>query len=506
MALRKFQEEQSEFWDLFQISWEGAEEGLESILAKVTKHCADCFAASGASLFLNSGGEADFHLVARSGTDVNIPENTHLRPGEGIAGACLELGRPLVVCDPKEHPLLLQRGVRRRRDIGSAMVIPLLSHGDPIGVMNLSRPSDAPAFSQKDLVRAESVVRHIALAIENARLFSEVTKAAKEARRLQTRLLEIIHSVGIAIIVVDSEEHVTEANKAALTLLGRESENTEYAGLLARILEALHQAVAGETVKTRIHLESSNRSWSLICLPLKSGGATAAIEEITEHENAEREMSRLHRMAEIGQMTAALAHEIRNPLTSIAAAGALVQDVPEKSSELGQMITEEALKLNGLCDQFLDFARPTTIKREDVRLDAIAKHLSKQHSQEFKDAKVKLELKFEPGSPIIQGDPLKLEQVMRNLMLNALQACSGKGRVCLRVWADGFSVEDNGEGMSEETLGKLFTPFFTTKSKGTGLGLSNVRKIVEAHGGKVNVVSKVGKGSLFTVRLKESNS
>ena len=504
MALRQVVNQQAEFWDLFRFSWDREGEGLDQTLAKVIEHCAVCFEASGASLFLNGQQPDLFDLVARSGCDGRIPKHASVKKGEGIAGACVELGRPLVIADPKDHPALFGRSVKKRDDIGSAMVIPLMAGQACIGVMNLSRSSNSIPFCSKDLGRAESVVRHIALAIENARLFAEAKAATQNERKLQTRLHEIVHRLGVAIIVVDRSEKITEANREALKLLGHESGGTEFAGLMTSVLKSIHAAVLGEDLRTRYHDDKSGRSWSISCTPLSTGGATAAIEELTEHERAEREMSRLHRLAEIGQMTATVAHEIRNPLTSIVAASRVLQDSPEQCMEFGKMIEEEALKLNSLCDQFLEFAKPIVLRKSNVNLAVLAKKLALQHQAEFEQANVGFEILISPQSSTIEGDPAQLEQVMRNLILNALQASEAGGKVSVKIGRSGFAVQDTGVGMSDETKEKLFAPFYTTKPKGAGLGLSNVSKILSAHEARISMESELGAGSKFEVKFCEA--
>jgi len=102
------------------------------------------------------------------------------------------------------------------------------------------------------------------------------------------------------------------------------------------------------------------------------------------------------------------------------------------------------------------------------------------------------------------GDRHQVERVMQNLMLNALQATASGGWVAINIFPKGFSVEDTGSGMDEETLSKLFQPFFTSKPKGTGLGLSNCQKIISAHGGVIVVTSKIGKGSSFSVEFADN--
>ena len=174
---------------------------------------------------------------------------------------------------------------------------------------------------------------------------------------------------------------------------------------------------------------------------------------------------------------------------------------PEDSQTFGRVIEQEALKLNELCDEFLDFAKPIAVKRKSVKLLELAKRLVAAHFRQFSAFKVQLELENSGCEPTIDLDELRIEQVMRNLLLNALQASGPGDVVVLEVHDWGFAVADEGCGMSPEIIERLFTPFFTTKAQGTGLGLSTVQKIVESHGGFLKVDSKLDVGTRFEVVL-----
>ena len=212
-----------------------------------------------------------------------------------------------------------------------------------------------------------------------------------------------------------------------------------------------------------------------------------------------REISRLKRLAEVGQMTAAIAHEIRNPLTGIYAAAKMIQEAPEMAPEMAEIIEDETDKLSQLCDEFLEFARPMRLTLERAQLGDVARGVVRLVSSDFDQAGVALELNSAKVTKEI--DPRRIEQVIRNLLQNARQATPKGGTVSLDVWDWGFTVRDTGEGMSEEALTKLFSPFFTTKSSGTGLGLSVVQKIIHAHGGHLSVESALGEGTTFEVHL-----
>lgn len=460
--------DQEGIWSLFNVAWDFAQEGFVPTLERVLNQVAGWFQASGASLLLRQDNDdAVYKMVCAVGLDAKTAQHVEVKPGEGIAGACIELGHPMLIHDPVKHPGLSKRKPSVKRPIESAMVVPLQTPvSGCIGVLCVSRGTGASKFQESDLAAADSVARFIALAVENLRLFTRATQATQEARATHAKLQEIIQCLGVAVLVVEQSERLTEANPEALKLLYSEGVDSI---LVKGIWRGIRKALQGETVRTRVYNEEEDRSWSLVCTPIKGGGATATIEEVTEQERNVREMNRMGRLAEIGQMSALIAHEIRNPLTGIRSAAQLVRSAPSEAVELSQIIEEETLKLNALCDDFLDFSRPLALRISDVKFDELARLLERQHRDQFMQAKVALKVKIEPNLPTISGDSLRLEQVMRNLLLNGLQACSAGGKVVLSVTPDGFRVEDDGCGMSPETIERLFVPFSRPSPRGRDL-------------------------------------
>jgi signal transduction histidine kinase len=219
-----------------------------------------------------------------------------------------------------------------------------------------------------------------------------------------------------------------------------------------------------------------------------------------------QEAERLRRLAEIGQMTAAVAHEIRNPLTGIRSAAQMVRENPEFAEEFLGLIEEEVLKLNALCEEFLAFAKPMELVRQEVRLAELVEAVCERHRPDFERDGVALVFAAAPDLPTMNLDHRRVEQVVHNLLRNARQACHEGCRVEVQVVGDGLTVADDGQGMTPAQIERLFSPFFTTKADGTGLGLSNVRRIVEAHGGSVAAASEPGKGSRFTVVFPRSEN
>lgn len=496
----------SDILDLLDISWAPGEGGLHAFLTELVGACERWFEASGASIFVRSDAPKTFVIAARAGTDAVIPENATIVQGKGIAGASIESGEALLINDPKDHPLLAKHKLPRKKGIQSALVIPLaMPGGRCLGVLNLSRREGQQPFKAADLRSAKALARYVALALSNAKMLAELRASKEVADSARERLQAVIGSLGVAVVIVDSEGALVGKNAEADRLLGSsvDARFSKAPAVLRHALQsALQEALEGNKTNQRPYDEDDDRTWSVIATPVQGGGATAVVAEITEAERAHAERARINRLAEIGQMTAAIAHEIRNPLTGIRSAAQMVSISPEDSDTFGKVIEQEALKLNALCDEFLDFAKPIAIKKRPVELDELARRLAAAHFRQFSASKVQLELENSAEEPTIDLDELRIEQVIRNLLINALQASRPGDTVRLDVHDWGFVVEDEGCGMTPEVLERLCTPFFTTKPQGTGLGLSTVRKIVEGHGGELRVQSTPGVGTRFEVRLR----
>lgn len=500
---------------LFDVSRASDEGGFDAHLQHILERCLRWFSASGISVFIRQDDTDEFILAAKLGADSKVPTGARLRSGEGIAGACIAAGEPMIVKDPADSPLLHGR-VQPRTDIGSAMVIPLIAkESGCIGVLNVSRRVQEPAFSSADLFQAGPLAQYIAMAVSNARLFAGMNDAVAQTRSLNLKLDAIIASLGVGVVVTGRDGAVERCNPEAEALLMTALPNGSTlskklahgpAGLRHTILKGLKRAQLGKRHTERAHDEDSGKAWSVVASPLPGGGATIAIQDVSSHEKALHELDRVRRLAEIGQMTAAIAHEIRNPLTGIRSAAQIVQGAPGELSEFGKIIEREALKLNELCDEFLDFARPLNLSLKRLDLVEILQRVCNEYTASAERACLQLRLIMDGRSPKIRGDLVRVEQVCRNLVLNAIQASRPGGIVEVSLLRGKLVVQDQGQGIENELVQKLFTPFFTTKPNGTGLGLSNVRKIVDAHGWRINVQSQPGRGTRFEVLFQEQQA
>lgn len=221
------------------------------------------------------------------------------------------------------------------------------------------------------------------------------------------------------------------------------------------------------------------------------------------------------RMAALGEMSAGLAHEIRNPLGSIKGAVQVLEtsSSPEQNREFLSIILEEVQRLNRVVSEFLTYAREPKPALEPVDLNRLVERTVRQVTLAGDRPDVKIVLDLADALPAGYLDPEQIKQVLLNLISNAYRAMEGRinAQITLRTrWQPGPSgtsgnvilqIIDTGVGMSPETLDKLFTPFFTTGREGTGIGLPVCERLIEAHGGSIDVSSREGEGSQFTITL-----
>ena len=205
-------------------------------------------------------------------------------------------------------------------------------------------------------------------------------------------------------------------------------------------------------------------------------------------------MKRAERLSALGQLSAGLAHEIRNPLASIEGAAAVVQretESEERRREFLDIIRKESRRLNRLLTSFLDFAKPRQPNLEIVEIEALLDSVIILARHTGDGARLELRKQIEPGLTTIECDAEQLKQVLLNLIMNAIQAMPHGGSVVLAAQRNEtkvtIDVRDQGQGIKEGNLDRVFDPFFTTKENGSGLGLSIAHQIIRQHGGMLTI-------------------
>ncbi len=220
---------------------------------------------------------------------------------------------------------------------------------------------------------------------------------------------------------------------------------------------------------------------------------------------AERE--RLTRLAATGELSATLAHEIKNPLNAIGSAALYLKKnfQGELAQEFSKIIYEESSRINKLTSNLLNFARPLRPEFNPADVNKLVLETINLLREESEERGLALKPDLQEGMPKVLLDSDQMKQVLINLILNSFDAIPGEGKVHIATFSSNgdvlVSVRDSGSGISDENLEKIFNPFFTNKTRGTGLGLALSRKVVKEHGGDIVVQSTPGEGSTFTIRL-----
>lgn len=242
-------------------------------------------------------------------------------------------------------------------------------------------------------------------------------------------------------------------------------------------------------------------------------GTVVLFQDLTEVEALKEEVERARHLASLGRLAAGVAHEVRNPLSSLKGFAQLLRSKfrPGSAEErYADIMIEEVERLDRVVQELLDFAKPVTPDRKPSSLNAIVEEALGLVSDDAAFRKIDIGKRLADGLPKALVDPFQIRQALLNIFLNGIEAMGGGGVLTIETalssdpGAPSFvtvDVADTGEGMAPNEIERLFEPFYTTKPRGTGLGLTIVARLVEQNGGQVAVSSEKGKGSTFTMRL-----
>jgi signal transduction histidine kinase len=234
------------------------------------------------------------------------------------------------------------------------------------------------------------------------------------------------------------------------------------------------------------------------------------IEELKRMDAEVRELKGMEKFTATGRVARTIAHEVRNPLTNISLAAEQLQDMANQNSEssmLLDMISRNSIRINQLISDLLTATKAIELNIQKVSLNRVLDETLEMAADRLDLSQVKVKKDYATDICDVAVDEEKIKIAFLNIIVNAIEAMEKhKGVLTLRTKNAGdqciIEIEDNGAGMDEETLQKLFEPYFTNKTKGNGLGLTNCQNIIMSHRGKIAVHSKVGKGSLFNVTLR----
>lgn len=333
---------------------------------------------------------------------------------------------------------------------------------------------------------------------------------------------EVVAHLPVGLIATDRDGRITFFNAAAQRITGLDAvgaSDLDSDSLLPAQLCGLKKTMEDGKAIAEQEMECTFPNGRTIPLSVSATRIVNAIGEFVGHILILRDLGEVHRLqdeirrqeklAAIGGLAAGVAHEIRNPLSSIKGLATFFGEQFESGSEAKEaaaVMVNEVDRLNRAITELLDFSKPTDIKRQSTQLAPLLSHSLHLIQQDTSHHNVKINIEIDDNLCPVWVDPDRLTQCLLNLYLNALQAMPDGGILALTCTAEddryvNIVVSDSGKGIAADHLSEIFNPYYTTKGKGTGLGLAIVHKIVEAHHARIKVESVLGKGSMFTLQI-----
>ncbi|MDB4886076.1 MAG: two-component histidine kinase [Gemmatimonadetes bacterium] len=473
------------------------------MLGGVLTRIADALAVSSVSLWLTD--ELDLRCKARVGG----PPPTATAVRAQVSGALRDSGFVVVRLNAAHHPL-------------GALVLTPTRALTPDERTFLATVADILA----------PVLRQAAYA---QRLESEVMERTRQIDRERRVTERIIDSMPVGLYVIDRNYRISVWNRKRETgmqgvsrdeAIGRtifEILHRQPASMLRREFDEVFATGRVQTFQMESTASGELRTYRLSKIPMRldDGPVTHVItvgEDVTEWREAQDRFAQAEKLAAIGTLAAGVMHEINNPLATIAACAESLElsreDSPPDVVEGLRLIQSEVQRCKGIVDSLLDFSRPKAGDKVLVDVNAAIERtiFVLKHHTRFKKLNVHVDLDRTLG-PVVHANEEQLVQVFMALLINAMDAMQEKGTVSLRTrWGDDAAsvvaeIVDQGEGIRRADLPKIFEPFFTTKppGRGTGLGLSICYAIIAEHGGRIEVDSTPGEGSVFRIILPRAD-
>jgi len=375
-------------------------------------------------------------------------------------------------------------------------------------------------------------------AIEGHGLMLEKVRLQRELIETKNFLESIVEKAGDAISVVDLEGKVVYWNDGAEKIYGYKKEEV--------LEKKLSQFLYPRDEESRAEEEESMGKWmmqvregkvvpnvevkrqtkegreiiiNMTISPLRDAegkiiGASRICKDITHLKKAEERLVLAERLSSLGELTAGVAHELRNPLAGIKINTQILsrkKDLPEMEKKLLSSTQEGIEKIQKIVDDMLHFAKPKASHFEEEEINEVVEESLAILQTKLKKGNITSVFERAQGLPRLRIDIHQIQQVLINLVLNSIQAMEKGGTLTIRTFPEndggvGVELRDTGVGIPKPHLKKIFDPFFTTKSEGTGLGLSISLKILEKHGASIDVISEIDKGSAFTIHFPGAKS
>jgi two-component system NtrC family sensor kinase len=419
----------------------------------------------------------------------------------------------------------VSEGVRRTLEqLDLNYFVPCRIREHTVAVLGLGKTVDGDFLSSEDVELVETIAGYVAVALDNAQLYTSLEQKANEIVRLKDFSENIVESLNVGVLAVDLNGVVESWNTrmeqlfgvARLAALGQYLHTLLPEELAAEIAsrDSDQEQVAG-IYKQRLHHQGAFLTVNISITPLvsKSGeriGRLLLFDDVTQRERMAEQMTQTEKLTSLGLLAAGVAHEVNTPLAVISNyTQMLAKQLPEGDPKqaLIEKIVKQTFRASEIVNNLLNFSRTGAAELTNIDLNRVVEETLSLVAHPLKTSQIQIVREFGQGLPAVRGSANKLQQVFLNLFLNARDAMPSGGMLEVRTSAHNGSVEveivDTGAGIPREHIHRIFDPFFTTKAvgRGTGLGLSVTYGIIKEHAGKIDVRSTPGKGTSFHVEL-----
>ena len=480
-------------------------------------------------------GTEEMRLLASLDLPTAFTPRVRVRIGEGIGGIAVAERRAIQSADTWNDSRVRFPELQKASGLRSELAAPMTLGDRTIGAI-LAFRRDVHTFSPAEEELLVALADQAAIALEHARLYEEMEARVRERTRQldeEKRFVEVVlETLPLGVFVLDAGLTVVRANPAGTAVLhdatpGRRPFRSLFprdkADAVDRFVRDAMASGGVQAMEAEMIVDEVPRVLRLTAAALSAPGeapahAVVLVEDLTRAKRLEQQMLVSERLTTAGRLAAGVAHELNNPLATIAGcAESLLERTRsfrlDPGGELGDMraylatIEEEAYRCKEITGTLLQFVRDPGSRREPTDINALVARSVEllAHQSRFASSEILTEL--DPELPEVTANEGQLRQVVLGLAANALEAMEGRGRLTIRPRLAGDEVviefADEGPGIAEDVLPRIFDPFFTTKppGQGTGLGLVIAQGIVTDHGGRIEVASKPGEGAVFRVVL-----
>jgi two-component system, NtrC family, sensor kinase len=401
--------------------------------------------------------------------------------------------------------------------------IPCRIREQTVAVLGLGKTVDGDFLSSDDVELVTTIGGYVAVALDNAQLYSSLEQKALEIARLKDFSENIVESLNIGVLAVDLTGIVESWNTRMEQLfavsrqeaVGRRLDSLLPPELAAEILTRGDEEQVTGIYKQRLHHQGKSLTLNVSITPLvsKSGeriGRLLLFDDVTQRERMEEQMTQTEKLTSLGLLAAGVAHEVNTPLAVISNyIQMLAKQMPEEDPRhaIIEKIVKQTFRASEIVNNLLNFSRTGAGELANVDVNKVVEETLSLVAHPLKTSQIQVVKNLGDSLPSVRGSANKLQQVFLNLFLNARDAMPSGGMLEVKTVAHNGSVEieivDTGAGIPREHIHKIFDPFFTTKAsgRGTGLGLSVSYGIIKEHSGKIDVRSTPGKGTSFHVEF-----